>query len=155
MDYEKSIPFDGDAKKALEVSLNIFVQQGFRVLQNSGSGHELTAPGMISSRQNPLAGTSRARVSAGDGELSIRAEFGAIRKMTVLLVVFLCSLALFFFLFLGVIFRRESDYNVFLPLAPFLPWPFLIPVLLAVFKRRTGRALDTLLHNMSTLAKSS
>jgi hypothetical protein len=155
MDYEKSIPFDGDAKKALEVSLNLFVQQGFKVLENSDSGHELTGPGMISSRQNPLTGISGVRVNAGDGELSIRAEFSAIRKMTLLLVVFLCSLALFFFLFFGVMFRGESDYNVFLPLAPFLPWPFLIPVLLTVFKRRTARALDTLLHNMSTLAKSS
>jgi hypothetical protein len=82
MDYEKTIPFRGGTEKALEMARNIFIQQNFQIVASTDSAVELTGPGMLSSRQNPLVGLSSVTVRATYSSLSIEADFGAIQTLT-------------------------------------------------------------------------
>lgn len=155
MDYTKTVPFNGDSQKALEFSLNLFTQQGFTIVRKHEYGHELTGPGMVSSRQNPLVGISKVIVRIKSGQIKVQAEFGGIKKMQTFLILFICGMALFFFILFGFLFRNRPNFNMLLPLAPFLPWPILIPVMIKSFKARTRRALDTLLNNMSMMGEET
>ena len=151
MDYETEIPFKGDEKKALDVSLNVFISQGFEIVDKRDTSYELMGPGMWSTRQNPLVGISRVMVNAYSDRIKLRAEFGGIKKMQTFLLALICGMALFFIILFGYLFRDAPGYSIFIPLAPFFPWPFLIPIMVRVMKKRTLRAIDTFFKNMNAL----
>lgn len=153
MDYEKTIPFSGSTEKALEMARNIFIQQNFQIVASADSAVELTGPGMLSSRQNPLVALSSVTIHATGGSLSIEADFGAIKTLTRYLTYFILGMAIFFFVLFGLLFYEQGQpARLLIPLAPFAPWPILIPVLAKIMRRRTRRALDTLMNNISAIA---
>ena len=156
MDYEKTMPFSGNMEKALEVARNVFIQHNFQIVRGSDSEVELTGPGMLSSRQNPLVGISRVCIRRTSGELSIEAEFGGIRKLTKYLVFFIVGMAIFFLVVFGIIFSRQgqpANKIILIALAPFIPWPVIIPLMAIWMKSRTSKALDTLVKNMIALGR--
>lgn len=155
IDYEsKVLCEERHGPAVLKFSLNVFIQNGFAVVKKDRTGYEIQGPGMISSRQNPLLGISRLMGFLEDNHLNVKAEFGAIRKLRKLMVLFLAVLALFLTVFFAVLFHDRPNYNFWLPLAPFIPWPFLIPLMVRMFFRRTQRALDTLINNALTWVAS-
>jgi len=111
---------------------------------------------MLSSRQNPLVGISRVCIHETSGNLSVEAEFGGIRRPTKYLVLFIVGMAIFFLAFFGIMFSRQGQpikRIILTALAPFIPWPVLIPLMAIWMKSRTSKALDTLLNNMVTLGR--
>lgn len=155
IDYEKEVRCGKDCGPSLlTFSLNVFIQHGFAVVKKDATGYEIQGPGMISSRQSPLLGISRLMCFLQNNHLILKAEFGAIRKLRKLMLLLLAALALSLTIFFAVLFHDRPNYNPWLPLAPFIPWPFLIPLMVRVFFRRTQRALDTLINNALTLAES-
>ncbi len=156
MDYEKAEPFSGNMEKALETAKNVFIQHNFQIVRDSDSEVELTGPGMLSSRQNPLVGISRVCIRGTSGNISIEAEFGGIRKLTKYLVLFIVGMAIFFLVFFGIILPKQgqpADKIILISLAPFIPWPVIIPLMYKWMKYRTSKVLDTLLTNMVTLGR--
>jgi len=105
--------------------------------------------------QDPLNGISRVRISGAEGELSIEAEFGAVRKLVKYMTLFIGGMAVFFSLFFGIMFYDKTHPARWFvqSLAPFLPWPVLLPVISIFLKFRTSRALDVLLNNMAIIGK--
>ncbi len=156
MDYEKTEPFSGNMEKVLEVAKNVFIQHNFQIVRDSDTEVEFTGPGMLSSRQNPIVGISRICIRGASGNISIEAEFGGIRKLTQYLVVFIVGMAIFFVVFLGILLPKQAqplNKTILKTLAPFVPWPVLIPLIHIWMKSRTSKALDRLLTNMVTLGK--
>jgi len=156
MDYEKTAPLSGNMKKALEVAKNVFIQHNFQIVHDSDIEVEFTGPGMLSSRQNPLVGISRVCIRGTSGNISIEAEFGGIRRLTKYLVFFIVGMAIFFLVFFGIILPKQgqpADKIILISLAPFIPWPVIIPLMAIWMKSRTAKALDTLINNMIALGK--
>ena len=156
MDYEKTVPFSGNMEKALDVARNVFIQHNFEIVHGSDSEVELTGPGMLSSRQNPLVGISRVCIRGTNGNLSIEGEFGGIRKLTKYLVLFIVGMAIFFVVFFGIILPKQGqplNKIILISLAPFIPWPVIIPLMAIWMKSRTSKALDTLINNMVALGR--
>jgi len=156
MDYEKTVPFGGNVRKAIEVARNAFIHHNFQIVHDSDLEVELIGPGMLSSRQNPLVGISRIRIRGSSGNLSLEADFEGIRKLTKYLALFIVSMAIFFVLFFGIRFSRQGQpvtKVILISLAPFIPWPVIIPLMAIWMKSRTSKALDTLVNNMAALGR--
>jgi len=160
MDYEKTEPFSGNIEKAFEVAKNVFIQHNFQIVRDSDSEVEseveFTGPGMLSSRQNPLVDISRVCIRGTSGNISIEAEFGGIRKLTKYLALFIVGMAIFFVVLFGILLSKQDqplNKTILISLAPFIPWPILIPLIHIWMKSRTSKALDRLLTNMITLGR--
>ena len=156
MDYEKTEPFSGNMEKVLEVARNVFIQHNFQIVRDSDTEVEFTGPGMLSSRQNPMVGISRICIRGSSGNLSLEAEFGGIRKLTKYLVFFIVGMAIFFVVFFGILFSKQGqplNKTILISLAPFIPWPVIIPLMYLWMKSRTSKALDVLVNNMVTLGR--
>jgi len=156
MDYEKTEPFSGNMEKVLEVAKNVFIQHNFQIVRDSDTEVEFTGPGMLSSRQNPIVGISRICIRVTSGNLSLEAEFEGIRKLTKYLVLFIAGMAIFFVVFFGILFSEQGqplNKTILISLAPFIPWPVIIPLMYIWMKSRTSKALDRLLTNMLTLGR--
>jgi hypothetical protein len=158
MDYEKTEPFSGNMEKAFEVAKNVFIQHNFQIVRNSDSEVEFTGPGMLSSRQNPLVGISRVCIRGTSSNISIEAEFGGIRRLTKYLVFFIVGMAIFFLAFFGIMFSKQGqplNKIILNTLAPFIPWPVIIPIMAIWMKSRTSKALNTLVKNMVALGRDA
>jgi hypothetical protein len=158
MNYEKIIPFNGSIDKAFEVARNAFLPLGFRITKNTDEFMELTGPGTLwTNGQNPLVGISKIYVARTGDELLINAELGGIRNAVRFLIFFVISMSIFFVVLFGIIFNKQGTpvQRFLLPLAPFIPWPAIIPLMAIWMKSRTSSSLDVLLNNMATLAQQS
>jgi hypothetical protein len=156
MDYEKMVPFDGNLSKAIEAARNAFIQHNFQIVHDSDLEVELTGPGMLSSRQNPLVGISRIRIRGSSGNLSLEADFEGIRKLIKFLTFFIIGMAVFFVVLFGILFSRQGQpvtKIILISLAPFIPWPVIIPLMAIWMKSRTSKALDILVNNMAALGR--
>jgi hypothetical protein len=64
MGYEKTIHFDGNAGKALEVAINTFLPHGFTIIKKADEFIELAGPGTLWTQgQDPIIGISKVSVS--------------------------------------------------------------------------------------------
>lgn len=156
MDYEKTEPFSGNMEKVLEVAKNVFIQHNFQIVHHSDTEVEFTGPGMLSSRQNPIVGISRICIRGASGNISIEAEFGGIRNLTKYLAFFITGMAIFFLVLFGILLPKQGqplNKTILISLAPFIPWPVLIPLIHIWMKSRISKALDRLLTNMVTLGR--
>jgi len=158
MDYEKTVPFGGNVGKAIEAAKNAFIQHNFQIVHDRYLEVELTGPGMLSSRQNPLVGISRIRIRGSSGNLSLEADFEGIRKLIKFLVFFIVGMAVFFVVLFGILFSKQGQpvtKIILISLAPFIPWPVIIPLMAIWMKSRTSKALDTLVNNMAALGREA
>ena len=154
MDYEKTSSFEGDAGKAMETARGVLVQNGFQIETMSETTLELTGPFIFLNKgDNPLRGISAINVLRSGGSFTIEAEFGIIRKTMKYLVVFILGMALLLFTVFGIVFRDNPDFNWWLSVLPFAPWPILIPLMGKFMKYRTSRAIDVLMNNMIATGK--
>jgi hypothetical protein len=159
MSYEKTIYFNGNTGKAIEVARNTFLPLGFSIANNTNEYIELTGPGTYwTNGQNPLVGISRISVARTHNELSIKAEFGGVWKTVKYLIIFIISMSIFFLVLFGIVFNKQgmsAQKNLLLALGPFVPWPVLIPLMAIWMKSRTSNSLDALLNNMVTLGQQT
>ena len=151
MNYEKTIHFAGNSEKAFEVAKQILLPNGFTIARNTDSSLELRGPGTYwTTGQNPLMGISEISISKIGNELSVKAEFGGLRKMIKFLIIFILGMAAFFLIFFGLLFA-EREQSVYIFLLPFAPWPLIIPLMAKFMKSRIRISLDALLNNLATL----
>jgi hypothetical protein len=158
MVYENTVPFDGDVGQALDTAMNTILPHGFRIINRSDSTLEAVGPGTLWTKgQDPLVGVSKLSISVPAREIRVDAELGGVTKIIKYLTVFIVAMAVFFLILFGFIFgqRQGADISkvIWMSLAPFVPWPVVIPLMAMWLKSRTCKALDTLEHNMVVLAK--
>ena len=154
MDYSGKVSIQGDGRKFLEKAQSIFMHEGYTVSPISGHRFEASGGHPLRKNQSPIHGVSRAVFMVSPGTLTVEAELGGVRKLRNFLLIFLPGLGLL----LGVVFFAVgmfADQPSYMPFvvafAPLAPWVVLLPVLVYVFRRRTIRALDTLLQNLHTM----
>jgi len=152
MGYQREIDFHGSPKKALDFGLQVLAQQDFLIEQRNECEFVASGRAMANTKRHPLTGASRVKVRASRGRLEAAAEFGGLRRLMMFLCVFLLLLAAFLFILLNAL--HEEPGILWTPLAPFIPWPALLPVIWFAVRRRTAKALDRLLENMRTMAET-
>jgi len=154
MDYEKTTAFRGNAKKALDVAMATFIPHGFRIVEHNETSVKLAGSGTLWTKgQAPLAGVSEASVFAGGGELSIKAEFGGVRKSIIYAVLLILVIAASFIAMFGITFGKQEP--VYIALLSLSPWPIILPLMAVWMKSRVSKALDALLNNMASLGKDA
>jgi hypothetical protein len=151
MSYEKTIRFSGNFDKAIEVAKNTLMPNGFTIANNDEDAIELRGPGSFWTKgQNPLVGVSWIRLEKIEDSVLIKAEFGGVKKTIIYLCCFILAMAVFFLVLFGILFSQKPPTHRFLiPLAPFIPWPFIIPVMAIILKWRASKSLDALSHNIA------
>lgn len=160
MPYVTSVDFRGDPKPAFAVAISVLTANAFRIVNKDATTLEFAGPGMANSRQSGLLGAKRIRFQSGGGRLELEADLAGVARMFLLATAFVLLVAvMMFFVTRGVIPphphppRRGATGSTLLilrlqPLFPLAFWAVFGPVTYVLTKRRTIRALDTLLHNM-------
>ncbi len=157
MNYQKTVSFSGNPRKAFEIAQNTFLPHGFQIANSSESILEVLGPGTLWTKgQDPMVGVSKACISAADGSISIKAELGGVTKAIKYLILFILGMAIFFILMFGFLFTVKQgqpiNKTILMSIAPLIPWPVIIPLMAIWMKSRTCKALDTLMNNMIALA---
>lgn len=152
MNYQRTIALSNDEiKKSMETAQAIFMQNGFAMTKKGEWDFEFNGPGMHSTKQNPLLGVSRARLKLSGRQLKLEADLGSVRRMQWFILIFPFALGLFIFLLIGA---AQKNIQSGLPvLAAVAPWIVIAPWMSRWMKRRTVRALDTLLENVAQISR--
>ncbi len=150
MEYNNTAPFSGNPEKALELSLSVFLIQGFAIIEKSVSGYELEGRGFWTVRQKPLMAATRVKVSIEDKRIALSAEFAPLRNIQNS-IPWLAGTTM---LLIGLDFLDRDAANS--PLNPsswtlYLPFLLLLSVVSRRVQKRAERALDTMLKNMSAV----
>lgn len=148
MHYEGRTVFTGDRRSALEAGRSILMNNGYTVSPIEHDSFTATGRGLGSTQQNPLTGATEFMVKAGGGEIVVRAELGGVRSMMWFLLLFPPGLGACLAISFGISMGWDRAYAAFLPI---LPWLVISPLMIFWLRRRTERALETLLQNMATV----
>ncbi|MFM9066305.1 MAG: hypothetical protein ACKOUR_03065 [Planctomycetota bacterium] len=169
MHYRYEIVCRGSGREALRIIREALLANEFGIDAVDDRGFVARGPGLRSSRENAIRGVSEARVSMAGDKIELQAELGGVVRLgrfaTFFPLALGASLALVFGLILwgvsilggnGELARRPA--NLFIPLlAPLLttlPWLLLGPWLTRVFRRRTERAIESLVQSAAHIAST-
>ena len=154
MNYEKTVPFNGDFNKVTEVVKNTLLPHGFEIINTYEDAIELEGThSLMNKGADPLTGISWIHIQKTNSSLIVKAEFGSITK-TIKFMTYIIILGMIInFVVLGIVFSKQ---NMSLPkmlplLLIFAVVPILIPFFLKFMKIRTIKSIDTLLNNMIAL----
>jgi hypothetical protein len=160
MDYASTVPFDGNTAKAFDLASTALTSLGFRIVTRDDASLDLAGPGMNSTRQSPLLGASRIRVTRGPRELALGADLGGVQWMTRFATFFPVGLSLClgvgFLVLFGLLFGPGAWILVVGPVTGVnaLLWLVLGPVLGRRLRARTCQGIDALLNNMAVAGKT-
>jgi hypothetical protein len=160
MQYVASVPFRGDAEKAFRLAESALTGVGFRFTDRTPRSVEMVGPGMNGTRQSALVGASRIRVLSNRGELAVEADLGGVRRMSRFVTLFPIGLALGLGVVLSVAFGALTGPGIWIVAVAAACggnaglWLLLGPLMARSIRKRTDRALDTLLANMVAVGES-
>jgi hypothetical protein len=148
MEYKTSVPYKGPTHPPLETARSHFIANGFRIDRLSETELIAIGQGMYSTKQNPIAGASRTRITVSPDSIDIIAELGGVKSIQRFLYIFPPALAGCLALIFACIpgFPANALLLAFLPV---LPWMVLSPLMARWVRRRTIGALDNLAHNLT------
>ena len=157
--YENATAFEGDPAAALETARTVFVTNDFLVDPIHDNLLLARNPQRLrSNRQAALLAVTEVSVLCENGRITMRAEFGNIRRFLIQMTFFVVGLAFLLFVIFavtGVGHHQHGSVVVppfWFPFGAFLscaPWPFILVFMDADLKNRTRAALDALLANMA------
>ena len=155
IEYSTSVPYTGNAKRALAVAQTTLVSQNFQI--TSTGEYELSAkgPGINSTRENPLKAVTEATFVVRNSAIEFKGVLGGAERMIRFLRIFPLALGGFFLLLWTVIaitvpiFRHWWIFVI--AVAPLTPWLVLGPLIGRSVQTRTRAAVDALLANMVLL----
>lgn len=154
MNYEKTMPFQGDFNKAAEVVKNTLLPHGFEIVNTYENSIELEGThSFMNKGADPLTGISWIHIQKTNSSLIVKAEFGGIMKTAKLLTYFILAGVVIDLVVLGIIFSKQKmPAQNMLPLViALIAVPVVIPFSFKYMKKRTAKSLDTLLNNMIAL----
>jgi hypothetical protein len=145
--YARSAAFAGEPERALEVGRQFFINNGFQVSRLAEMSFGARGGGMVSSNQHAILGVSQIKVTAEQGALSFNANLGGVRRLVWFLILFLLIMFLWPLVMAWAMGSEGIGRLLLMDVALLIP----VPLLVVWMRRRTERALDTLLHNMVTV----
>lgn len=153
MSYEKTATFSGEPKAALETAKTTLLPNGFQITESTANSITLKNNNYcwLQRQNNALVSISRIDIRIENSTISLKAELGTIKKILVFMVIFLVCLAAFLATVFAIMFSKDMEFSriLVLSLAPFAPWPILVPLIYFFLKVRVNKALDILLSNMT------
>ena len=162
MEYEKSVGFVGDAKKAVELAQAVFIQSGYKIVDVSDTGISAKHEGgfIRSMSGNAMYGASPITVTVADNHVTVSANYEGIDKVKKFLLCLFLSMALLLGLGMGVPFAFifEERWPMILGIGlgvgiPLFQLPIQLFVTPMIMRKRASHALDTLLHNIKVVAQ--
>jgi hypothetical protein len=155
MTHEASVTYNGDSRRVMQLAAESLTAAGMRIDSKTDSTLEFSGPGLNSTNENPLLGISRARLSATGSTISIRADLGAVQRLFRILLYMIVALDVVACVVLFLVLRGKMATPLVLTIAiaPVAPWIVLLPLMSGWMKRRTMRAIETLLNNLSVAAR--
>jgi len=162
MDYEKKTAFKGDPGKAMELAKSMFIQSGYRIVNVSDTEITASHEGAFikSVSGSTIYGASPVTVGVTDGLLSVKSDFEGVEKTKKFIVRMILGLSLLLGVMLGVPFGIIFDekWPMILGIGlgagiPLLQLPIHFYVTPWIMKKRAINALDTMVHNITMLAK--
>jgi hypothetical protein len=156
--YTTSVPFTGNAKRALAVAQSALLASNFVVVSSNDSELSVKGRGTTSTRENPLKGMTEGTFIVRNSAIEVSAVLGGSQWLKNFLRIMPLSMAVLFMLVFGIIAIFEPIFRqwwIFLiPLVALSPWLFLAPVLGRSMERRTTAAIDDLVSNMVLLGST-
>jgi len=159
MNHTHSLDFRGDLTAAFAVATSTLTACGFKLVNKTARSLEFTGPGGCSARESPLTGASRITFTGGAGRIELEAQLGGNRRLFAI-VAGVAAIGIAEAVVFGARYfktRGAIDWGHALPaaLVPLAVGVAAGPLALLQLRRRTSRALDTLLHNMAMTGKDS
>ncbi len=157
MDYTASVPFAGNADKALDLAVSALTAVGFRLVERTAASVEMDGPGTNGNWQSDLLGASRVRAAVGGGELAVEADLGGVRRVARFLTLFPpalgVSLGVVFLVVFGLLLGPGALMipAVGVPAVIAAVWLVVGPLMVRGMRAQTRRALDVLLANMAAV----
>lgn len=162
MGYEKSVDFTGDPKKVIELAQSMFVQSGYRITDVSNTKISAEHEGGFTKTMsgNTMYGASPVTITISANRLMVSARYEGIEKLKKYILKLLLGLA--FLLGIGLtlpfalIFKERWPVMLGLGLGfgiPLIQLPIHLIVMPKIMKMRASKALDTLIHNITILAR--
>ncbi len=149
--HNYSVPFGGNAAKAMDVARNALLSLGFEILVDSPDELLAEGPGMHSNQQPALLGASSMHLRLTSSTITVKAVLGGAAAMKRFVILFPPGLVVSLLLF-----------NHFV-LAPFplthllwvLPWFAIAPFLGKALERGTIRAVERLVRGMARAGEAA
>lgn len=156
MDYEKSVAFEGNFNKAVEVVKNTLLPHGFQIVNSNENSIEMEGTrSVINSGEETLVGISWIHIQKSNNSLILKAEFGVIKKTFRLVSIITILASLITVIILATVFiKKHEPINKFALLLLILAsTPISMPIIFKFKKNQTTKSIDTLLNNMTVLGK--
>src|ERR1044071_6449372 len=103
IEYVNTVPFTGDAKRALGVAETTLIALNFQI-KSVGEGElSVAGPGINSTRENPLKAMTSGEFVIRDAAIHVKARLGGAEKMVKFLRIFPALMAVFFLALWGVL----------------------------------------------------
>jgi hypothetical protein len=154
MEYEKSLPFDGNPHEVMKVATATLTASGFRIDSRTNDALEFIGPRMNSSHGPPLAGASRVLLRVAPGSLSLQAELGGARRLIRMMMILILGLTILLDVPMTALaaMHKAPWWIPLVGLAWLVPWAILLPIISRVSRQRAIRALDALLQNLTVIS---
>lgn len=162
MGYEKSVDFAGDPKKVIELAQSMFVQSGYRIIDISNTKISAEHEGGFTKSMsgNTMYGASPVTITISDNRLVVSARYEGIEKLKKFLLKLLLGLAFLLGIGLALPFALifEERWPMMLGIGlgfgiPLIQLPIHLIITPKIMEKRASKALDTLIHNVTILAR--
>ena len=157
-EYSTSVPFTGNAKRALAVAQSTLLASNFVVVSASETSLQVKGRGMTSTRGNPLKGMTEGTFIVRNSAIEVSAVLGGVQWLKKFLRIMPLSMAVLFLVIFGAIAIFDPIFRLWwiflIPIAALSPWLILAPVFGRSMERRTTAALDDLVANMVLLGNT-
>jgi hypothetical protein len=162
MGYEKSVNFAGDPKKVIELAQSMFVQSGYRIIDISDTAISAEHEGGFTKTMsgNPMYGASPVTITISANRLVVNAGYEGIEKVKKFILKFLLVFAFIMGFGLGLPFGLlfEERWPMVLGFGlgfgiPLIQLPIHLLITPKIMEKRVSKALDTFIHNATTLAR--
>jgi hypothetical protein len=159
MNHTHSLDFRGDLAAAFTLAAATLTGCGFKLVNKTARSLEFTGPGRCCSQESPLVGASRITIRDVGSRLELEAELGGGRRL-VAVVLAVVAVGVAQAVVFGVRYFKNPQSVDWLRVLPVVALPLVIGAALAPLiglqlRRRTIRALDTLLNNMAMSGKDT
>jgi hypothetical protein len=153
MNHTHSLDFRGDLAAAFALAASTLTACGFKLVNKTARSLEFTSPGMCNSRESALLGASRITITGGGGRIELEAELGGGRRLIAVVVLVVVAICVVQAVVFGVRYFKSPptiDWlrELFPAVLPLVIGAVVGPLVTFQLRRRTIRALDTLLNNM-------
>src|SRR5947207_14589734 len=153
MEYEKTLPFNGNLDEAMKLATATLTVSGFRIQSRTSDSLEFIGPPMNSSNGPPLIGASRVMLRTSSGSLSLAAELGGARRMIRMMLFLIVGLTILLDIPMTALaaLHKAPWWIPLVGLAWLVPWVIILPIISRISRQRTIRALDALLQNLTVI----